>query len=358
MKPARLAAKSLVLTFLVAASGLTLAACASQEPLPVAVIAPASPPPPPVALSAPVVEQAAAFRTYLRKAAAISPGFRGGPDVEQAMAMAVQSEPVQLSKGAIAYAAVVALQDTQFVASVRTYAVDPQGRKSLARKLMNDPNYAAALPGASGAAGLVIATLNAEGAKVRGVGELVKQAAYDVQHQKWSKDPVPNPALRLAQAKTASAAPMTSVPGDVVDLKVAVGGPGSAVGRLTTTPGGPVSGPYTPVVARGLTIAALAALGEGGDDSDANVQAVLNSATDGFCLNMSKLNLYQCLAVAKPYYEDVFCLGQHVLIDTGQCIAKAAGTPAPVMAMQPVSLASGMASAAPIGASASIGGVR
>ena len=33
---------------------------------------------------------------------------------------------------------------------------------------------------------------------------------------------------------------------------------------------------------------------------------------------MSKLNLYQCLAVAKPHYEDVFCLGQHVLIDTGQ----------------------------------------
>jgi len=26
----------------------------------------------------------------------------------------------------------------------------------------------------------------------------------------------------------------------------------------------------------------------------------------------------------------VFCLGQHVLIDTGQCIAKAAGQPQPV----------------------------
>ena len=47
---------------------------------------------------------------------------------------------------------------------------------------------------------------------------------------------------------------------------------------------------------------------------------------------MSKLNLYQCLAVAKPHYEDVFCLGQHVLIDTGQCVMKAAGAPFPTPA--------------------------
>jgi len=48
------------------------------------------------------------------------------------------------------------------------------------------------------------------------------------------------------------------------------------------------------------------------------------------CLSMAKLNLYQCLAVAKPHYEDVFCLGQHVLMDTGQCVIKAAGAPMPV----------------------------
>ena len=48
------------------------------------------------------------------------------------------------------------------------------------------------------------------------------------------------------------------------------------------------------------------------------------------CLNMAKLNLYQCLAVAKPHYEDVFCLGQHVLEDTGHCLMKGAGVAEPV----------------------------
>jgi hypothetical protein len=44
---------------------------------------------------------------------------------------------------------------------------------------------------------------------------------------------------------------------------------------------------------------------------------------------MSKLNLYQCLAVAKPHYEDVFCLGQHVMMDTGACLMKGVGMAEP-----------------------------
>jgi hypothetical protein len=44
---------------------------------------------------------------------------------------------------------------------------------------------------------------------------------------------------------------------------------------------------------------------------------------------MAKLNLYQCLAVSRPHYEDVFCLGQHIMMDTGRCMIKAAGLPEP-----------------------------
>jgi hypothetical protein len=42
---------------------------------------------------------------------------------------------------------------------------------------------------------------------------------------------------------------------------------------------------------------------------------------------MSKLNLFQCLAVAKPWYEDIFCIGQHGLKDTGECIAASSREP-------------------------------
>ena len=80
--------------------------------------------------------------------------------------------------------------------------------------------------------------------------------------------------------------------------------------------------PYTNAINRGLTIAALAMLGEGGENRTELLSSLLDEANGTRCFSMSKLNLYQCLAVAKPYYEDVFCLGQHVLMDTGQCLGK------------------------------------
>lgn len=345
-----------LLVLLAAASASTLAGCATEAPQPVAVaVAPPQAPPPPIALSSRVVEQAAHFRTYLRKAATVSPAFKNGAEVEQSLALASGYESKQMAEGVVAYAAIIALQDPQFVASVRAYAVDPGGRRGIAQRLLADASYVAALPHADSAAGLVVATLNDEGVRVRTVGERVKQAAYDVQHQKWSKEAVPNPAVRLAQAKTISASPMSSLPGDIEELGRAIPGDEGRVSPVSAVAGGPIPGPFTPLVARGLALAALAALGEAGDDNAANVQAMLTEQTSGSCLNMSKLNLYQCLAVAKPYYEDVFCLGQHVLIDTGQCIAKGAGPVAVSLASRPVSLASGAQMAAPVGGAASIG---
>ncbi len=80
--------------------------------------------------------------------------------------------------------------------------------------------------------------------------------------------------------------------------------------------------PYTPTVTRALAVAAIAILGEGGETRADAMTQLLGEDDGPRCLGMTKLNLYQCLSVAKPYYEDVFCLGQHVLMDTGQCIGK------------------------------------
>ena len=80
---------------------------------------------------------------------------------------------------------------------------------------------------------------------------------------------------------------------------------------------------------RSLGLAALAALGYGDDANLDTINPLVTDPSSATCLNMSKLNLYQCLAVAKPYYEDVFCLGQHVLQDTGICLIKGVGLPVP-----------------------------
>ena len=72
---------------------------------------------------------------------------------------------------------------------------------------------------------------------------------------------------------------------------------------------------------------AAACLGEVREGHDEQALALMSDTATHRCLTMAKLNLYQCLAVAGPHYEDVFCMGQHAIKDTGQCLIEAAGAP-------------------------------
>ena len=310
------------LTALAVVVATILASCSSPPPPPPVVLAP--PAPPPITLSASVVERASAFRGYMQRAAAISPSFTNGEDIQSSLKVAVAYEPKRFLSGATAYAAVLALQDPTFVASVRVFAVDPAQRQSVINQLVADPAYAVGFKGSDTAAGLIIDTLGNDGLKVYQAGKAVKQAAYTVQHDKWSSLPVLDRDGRLAYAKNMSATPGLADSADVAVLQQASNG---AVPLVIAPRAAPP--PYSPLVIRGMAVAALAALGAAGDNNLATIDAIMVEPTTAMCLNMSKLNLYQCLAVAKPHYEDVFCLGQHILIDTGACMIKASGAAMP-----------------------------
>src|SRR4051812_36142845 len=87
-----------------------LAAC--QEPVaPPPVVAVAPPPPPPITLSSEVTELAAAYEGYVQRASTVSPMFSNADQVQDSMRVGASYEPRQLTGGAVAYAAVVALQD-------------------------------------------------------------------------------------------------------------------------------------------------------------------------------------------------------------------------------------------------------
>jgi hypothetical protein len=325
--PVRRARSRLAPSALAGAFALALAACSSAPP-------PAAPPPPPapvavvvppVSLSPRVVELASAYRAYVLHASAISPGFATGSDVAQGLKTGEAYEPGQLLRGAIAYGAVVALQDPTYVAGVRKFVGDPEQRRTVAYEIMKDPAYAVGFAGSASAAGLVMGALGDDGRKLIELGRDVHHAAYDVQHQAWSKADVPARETRLALAKQLSE---TQALGDVSEtarLQTAVSGPG----QMSVTPMS-ADPPYTPEVIHALAVAALAALGYADDASLAQVMPILAEPAGGICLNMAKLNLYQCLAVARPHYEDVFCLGQHILEDTGHCLMKGAGVAEPV----------------------------
>jgi hypothetical protein len=287
---------------------------------------------PAVTLSPTVIAEAAAYQSYITRTAATSPAFKTGGEVAQALKQGASYDPQLLQRGAVAYAAVVALQDPNFVAGVRVFASDPGNRRAVVEDIHIDPAYVVGLKGSDSAAGLVIAALMGHAQGMVATGQSVKQAAYDVQHEAWSKESVVDRAQRLADAKATVSGLQLASADDAARLQQAANG--AAPLGLT---GQPVAPPYTPVVIHGMAIAALALLGQAGDADMAQITPLLDDQPSATCLNMAKLNLYQCLSVSKPHYEDIFCLGQHVLMDTGQCLAIAAGAPEPVIAPLPVS---------------------
>lgn len=332
--------KSIIRSFgAVCAVAALLAACAEPE-------VKVTQAPPSVSLPSRLIEAASVYEAYVNQAATITPDFADGTVVSAKLKQAAAYNAQQFQRGEVAYAAIIALQDPAFVAAVRGYTADPAVQAQVVADIIRDPAYVVAIKGSDSAAGLVIAALDAQGTKLRAAGEKVHQAAYDVQRQAWSKAAVPDRDGRLAAVKALSATPGLATMEATSRLQLASTGQQPLM--LTGAPAPP---PYTPAVARGLAVAALAVLGQGGEANADTMWAMLEEPNQMLCLNLAKMNLNQCLAVAKPHYEDVFCLGVHIMVDTGACVVKGAGapkaSPAVIAAAGPTGLAPAPMSALP-----------
>jgi len=322
----------------VAAVALAFLLAACKTTVPEAPPPPPPPAPPPITLAPRVFEEASAWRAYMARANAISPQFADGAQIASSLRLAAAYEPKQFLRGAVSYAAVMALQDPTYVAGIREHAANPLSRLALRDQIVANPYAVIGMPGAESAGARIATALGGEGTRLLLTGRAVKQAAYDVQHQAWSKKDVVNRDGRLGEAKSLSTLPMLGEMADVDLLRQAslTGAPMS----LAAPQAAPVeiATPFSPLVVKGLAVAALAALGEAGEANLVAIDSVMTEPKADYCLTIAKLNLYQCLAVSKPHYEDVFCLGQHILIDTGQCMIKTTGVVAPPEPPRPVAV--------------------
>ena len=143
-----------------------------------------------------------------------------------------------------------------------------------------------------------------------------------MQRHPWSKLEISGREHRLAEAKALSGTPLVASDQELASLRAALSGASPLPLRTADS-----AESYAPVVIRGLAVAALMGLGEAGDDNAAQLDAMLADPACAECLRMSKLNLFQCLAVAKPWYEDIYCVGRHGMKDTGECIYAASREP-------------------------------
>lgn len=305
------------------AAAALLSACSKPEPIVVVEAPPPPPPPPPVTLNAGVAEAASIYVAFIRDVGTIQAGFADAESIQVAMRRGAAYDPATLSRGMIAYASILALQSPEFVTGVRTYADDPQSRAEVVANIIRDPAYAANLPGADVAAGLIISTLGADIAALTAVADAVEGDAYTIQERndprrRWAVTPIPSREVRLESVKTISSGQMLPSAEESARLFAAANsGSGLNLPAATHAP------PYTPAVVNALAIAALAAMGAAGDDARANTEALSIETNAQFCLDMSKLNLFQCLAASRPSYEDMFCLGRHIVRDLATCTTQA-----------------------------------
>jgi hypothetical protein len=271
-----------------------------------------------------VIEDAAVWSRFVDEACGMSPVFRDANSVRRALKTSAAYQPQQLESGEIAFVALIALEDPRFVNQIRSLAQDPQWRAETTERLLIEPEYALDIPGAEPTALRATEILIEQGRRVYESGRAVERSAYSVQHSAWSRHRITDRQQRLALVRKLSSLHYTAKPEEearlVKTLAVLEPDDGPKLERKAALETPPVS----PAVTRGLALAALAVLGHARDGNGKVAAALLDEKDSGACLQVAKLNLYQCLAVARPRYEDIYCLGEHGLRETGQCIAGAA----------------------------------
>ncbi|HUZ11468.1 MAG TPA: hypothetical protein VMU93_01285 [Caulobacteraceae bacterium] len=261
-----------------------------------------------------VVSAATAFESYMKDAASIDGRFANGAAVLASVRAGASYEAEQLEEGMIAYGAIAALQDDRFVSGVDEAGGRGDARRALAERLVADPFAATRIDGAQSAVRRIEAALGERAAPLMRAGLEVKQAAYTVQHQAWSRVMVADAPARLAAVKRLSARP--AQPGEAENDAMMSGLAG--MDRAVAADDAPAG--FSAIEARALALAAEAVLGHAHASDRDGLAPLLSESDSAECLKMSKLNLYQCMAVAGPAYEDMYCLGQHALYDTGQCV--------------------------------------
>lgn len=322
------------------AAALLLAGCASgaaeeEAARAAAEAAAAAHRAPPVSLGDSVAGSASIYLAFTRDMAAIEGGFESAEAVQAALRQGSAYNPDQISQGLIAYASIIALQSPEFVTGVRQYASHRPTRERLVAGIIADPRQASYLPGSQAAAGLIMATLRNDIDALSRAADSIENDAYAVQarhdpRRGWGVAPGGNLVGRLEAAKARSSEPMRPSAADAAALLAAAhSGTGLAVSSGVREP------PYPLAVERALALAALAALGAAGDAARAETDALQQEPVSQGCLASSKLNLFQCLAASRPSYEDMFCLGRHIVRDLATC-TRGVAMPAAVVSVSDV----------------------
>lgn len=310
------------------------------------------------ASSAPAVQQndtiaraAAAYGTYQTDVGELhAKGLHSAEDVNIALDKLAGQNPAQLSRGWLAYAALVASQSPELRESVRE-VVAAYGREGMSNGMMADSGYVRrVLKGGNGAVSLALAATTADSRRLDRSASYFREQAYALQGSSWAKarirgNTMSNKVDTLIAASRVERAPrstiVTALQSPDMDGALQQAGRSGAPSlwdgvvdaaqgiRFPTLRTASLN-PGSHNIRRGQEhtadqIATLAAFRIMGVDSSnsSQVRAALGEGPMRSCIKVAQLNVNQCVQSNSAPFETVDCMGKHAIGEVSECFGEA-----------------------------------
>lgn len=294
----------------------------------------------------PLSSAAAVYATYHGDVTNVKTNsFQSVGDIQGALTNLGGQNSEQLTRGWMAYSALVASQNPEFRAAVRDIE-GFYGKDVLVRGLQNDVRYARSLNGGNTAVRSALSAIDSDVKRLSDTAAMVKEQAYSLQAAGWAKGRIGDANAMATQltahtltGRTPSDAMVTafSAPG-IESVLVSAGkngGPSvwdsvSSAAQAVRVPdvtgalgiaNRNIASGKEPIADQIATLAAYRVVGSGGSAAAPMQRAMTEKQTAG-CINMAQLKLQACVAAAYQHFEVPFCIGEHALAEVGTCIGK------------------------------------
>jgi len=269
----------------------------------------------------PISESAAVYMTYQSDAEDVAAKpFKNAGDIDSALNTLGAYNADQLTRGWMAYSALVASQDPEFSATVRNIEAY-YGREPVMRSFAAGNSYARSLAGGDNAVGGAIAVTDSDLPKIYSSAAIVKEQGYSLQGYGWAKSRIRNggqraevvkvlqgkgkPADNLIVTALTSAAPLSG------DTKAGI------ITAAATTQD--VAFGKEAVANQIASLAAMRVIGAGSVDQVRLAKVMMEPAVQS-CLKMQNLQLQGCVAGVGQEFELPHCISQHTLTEVADCL--------------------------------------
>lgn len=253
-----------------------------------------------------IVDAATAYVAFRSDAEAIGAApLATAADLDHALQRAGRHNPDALSRGWIAYGALIAEKSPAFAAGVRAVS-ERYGRTAVLRALAADPAYPTRRRGYNHAVSLLLASdadirvaLRRDVTRWETVADAVDSLPGGVDAQE-----------RAAMLRRSDEAPYVATTETRADLATLA--PPAADEKLRAVVA------RAAIVRRMTALAAMRVLGAG-DEWRASMDRMMTDPTSRDCVRLEQLQFYQCVSVTENA-EPAYCLSRHAIEGVGACV--------------------------------------